>query len=196
MEKLLVFALLHEAAATIDRLKAKQTDSNLYTFDGGEIVICGLGIHAAQSSVSEHIHKCDEVWNLGLAGALTEELPLTTLVAIGRVTKYVPVQDLDSHSQNLMEEHLIPFELGGEYSLTTSDFPIHTKEHRPPKCHLVDMEGYGIAFAARHLGKKCRMWKIVSDFASPGGVQLIKQNREYYSKLLAKKVEDESSRYS
>ncbi len=187
MERLLVFALDHEAAETIKILKAEQVGAKLYAFEGGKILISGLGIHVAQSAVSDHIDECKEVWNLGLAGALID-IPLGSIVEIGRVTKYVGGKNLNAHAIGLMSEHLPPFELGGEYNLITSDFPIHSKEHRPEGCHLVDMEGYGIAFAASHFGKKCRMWKIVSDFASPGGVELIKKHRTHYSKLLAQKV--------
>jgi len=187
MERLVVFALDHEAAETIRILKAEKIGVGLFAFNGGKILISGLGIHVAQSAVSDHIHGCDEVWNLGLAGALVD-IPLGTIVEIGLVTKYVAAENLDAHALGLVNEHLPPFDLGGKYNLMTSDFPIHSKEHRPEGCHLVDMEGYGIAFAADHFGKKCRMWKIVSDFASPGGVELIKKHRAHYSKLLAEKV--------
>ena len=191
---LLVFAYYLEAADTIKRVNAQKIAPNLYTFPEGEILLTGLGIHAAQAAISKYSVEHDEIWNLGFAGAL-QEFPLFELVSIGQITKYVPVT-LDEHSQTQMEEHLVPQNLEGDYNLLTSDFPIHDEKFRHKNCHLVDMEGYGIAYAANYLGKKCRMWKIVSDFARPGGPQLIRENLSELSKLLADKVEDESYRHA
>ena len=191
---LLVFAYYLEAVDTIKRVNAQKIAPNLYTFPGGKILLTGLGIHAAQAAISKYSVEHDEIWNFGFAGAL-QEFPLFELVSIGQITKYVPVT-LDEHSQTQMEEHLVPQNLEGDYNLLTSDFPIHDEKFRHKNCHLVDMEGYGIAYAANYLGKKCRMWKIVSDFARPGGPQLIRENLSELSKLLADKVEDESYRHA
>ena len=53
---------------------------------------------------------------------------------------------------------------------------------------LVDMEGYGVAFAAAALGKKCRMWKIISDFTSPEGRDLIRKHKKELSEKIAEKI--------
>jgi nucleoside phosphorylase len=82
---------------------------------------------------------------------------------------------------------------GNQAKLISSDFPIHDVEHRTylaQKWDLVDMEGYGIAFACSYLGKKCRMWKIVSDFASPGGRELIRKHKPSLSARLAQVLEE------
>lgn len=193
MERLLLFALLHEAEETIKRLQARAVSKSCYLYDSGKIVLTGLGSYAAMSAV--FTHPSNEIWNLGLAGALAEDLPIGEVATIGHVEKYVPHAALDEHAQNLMYSHLLPIRLEGTYRLATSDFPIHAKEHRP-NCELVDMEGYGIAYAAKCLKRPCRIWKVISDFAGPGGPALILKHKKELSKRLADLVEDESSCYS
>jgi nucleoside phosphorylase len=72
--------------------------------------------------------------------------------------------------------------------LISSDFPIHDETLRKnlgTEWDLVDMEGYGVAFAAHALGKKCRIWKIISDFALTGGRSLIRKNKTLLSEKIA-----------
>ncbi|MCH9610568.1 MAG: Futalosine hydrolase [Chlamydiales bacterium] len=193
MKRLLACAVYHEVEETIHRFDAKKIGDNLFTYSGGAIVVTGMGVHNAQAAVSEHLGGYDEVWNFGLAGGLDGSLPWCEVVEIGKVVKYVPIEDLDEHSKKIMDEHLQPIELSGKETLMTSDFPIHSKRHRQEGCHLVDMEGYGVAFAAKHLNRPCRMWKIVSDFCSEDGVAMIHNNKKKYSTLLADLIENESN---
>ncbi len=159
-------------------------------------------------TVAEYAQNIGEVWNLGLAGALDGGLPLGEIVEIKSVGKYISSGTLDPLSQECVRSaipHLdldlgfpynggesLPFSLsapGGR--LISSDFPIHDAQHREylsKTWDLVDMEGYGIAYAACYLGKKCRMWKIVSDFASPGGRELIRKNKARLSERIAEKI--------
>ncbi|MCP5469982.1 MAG: hypothetical protein H7A36_05705 [Chlamydiales bacterium] len=194
MKRLLIFATLVEAKATIEALNAFPA-GDLYAFENGLIAICGIGIHQAQACTSRYAQECDEVWNLGFAGALSS-LPMHEIVSISKVGKYVPIIDLDPHSKEMMLNTLPTFELGGSVPLISSDFPIHSKIHRPENFALVDMEGYGIAFAANALQKPLRMWKIVSDFASPEGIALIKKHKTQLSQLLAQKVLDGIVKFS
>lgn len=199
--KLLVFAQSAEAAPTIHSLKAEpiKTETcfvwsegditSCYAFEQGWIVISGMGIHAAQMAVSTYAHKIDEVWNLGMAGALHGTLPIGEMCEIGTVEKYVPAGFLDPYSQECVQTIIPPLTLSQKKNrLISSDFPIHDSTHRSHLStlgDLVDMEGYGVAYAAHHLGKKCRMWKIISDFASPGGRELIRKNKAKISERIA-----------
>jgi nucleoside phosphorylase len=200
---LLVFAQLAEAQAVIQRTQATVVAGEVariwtegvlpcrYQFDRGWIVISGVGLHAAQMTVSKYAHLCDEVWNLGLAGHLRAASPIGEIMQIECIGKYIPLEEgeLDCGSQACVEFTLPHFSLeekGGK--LISSDFPIHDLTHRrrlEKEWDLVDMEGYGIAFAAAMLNKKCRMWKIVSDFASPGGRELIRKHKVELSEKIA-----------
>ena len=200
---LLVFAQVGEAKATIHHLNATAIDGEMahiwseghipccYRFERGWIVISNVGLHAAQMTVAKYAHNCDEVWNLGLAGSLRGKLPIGEILSIDTVGKYIPLADdaLDPRSKECLSFTLPHFVLeGAGGKLISSDFPIHDAAHRNhlgAQWDLVDMEGYGIAYACRALGKKCRMWKIISDFASPGGRELIRKHKEALSEKIA-----------
>jgi len=139
------------------------------------IVLCGMGI---QINLTSYIIEIDEVWNLGLAGSLRDG------PAIGTLLQIKTVGDSKQNPLHLDE---------GDSKLITSPIPIHDhtlRDHLAKEWDLVDMEGYGIAKSAHHLGKKCRMWKIISDFASPGGRELIRRNMARSSELLAEKIHE------
>lgn len=196
--KLIVFAQLAEAAATLHALKADSTESpNYYTFEHGLVVVSGMGVHAAGAAVFAHAHQADEVWNLGIAGALQDTLPIGEILTIETVGKYAPSGPLDPLSQEIVATTLPHFTLKcGKGKLISSDFPIYDKSHRShlgKKWEVVDMEGYGIAYAANYLGKKCRMWKIVSDFASPGGREELRKNKAHLSERIAEKIYESCS---
>ena len=203
--KLLIFAQLAEARPTIERLEARPSSHEKtviwsegvvhseYAFDGGWVVLSGMGIHAAQLAVSKYVSRVDEVWNLGLAGALSDALPEGSMQEIALVGKHLSLPPtIDTLSRECTEMSAPTFSVSTEgVRLISSDYPIHDKEIRSSLQNLwdlVDMEGYGIAYAAHHLGKRCLMWKIVSDFASEGGRALIRKNKEHYAELLAERV--------
>lgn len=174
-----------------------------YEFEGGWIVISSVGIHAAQMAVAQYALAVDEVWNIGMAGALRDGLPIGETLEIQTVGKYIPSGELDPYSLECVRTTVPCLSFStGTGKLVSSDFPVHDSGHRirlGEMWDLVDMEGYGIAYAARHLGKKCRMWKIISDFASPGGRDLIRKNRVHLSERIAEKIYEafhESSPYS
>jgi adenosylhomocysteine nucleosidase len=202
----MIFAQLAEAKALIDQTGALPVEgekarvwsegemSCLYGFERGWIAISGVGLHAAQMAVAKYAHLGSEIWNLGLAGSLRGSLPVGECLSIESVGKYLPLEEeaLDAYSQECVAFTLPTFFLGtGSSALISSDFPIHDAGHRArlgKTWDLVDMEGYGIAFAAQVLKKKCRIWKIVSDFASPGGRELIRKHKSMLSEQMAQKV--------
>ena len=193
MERLLLFALHLEALPTLEALQAQLYSKDHYRFSGGHLVISGVGSYAAQLAVTRLAPQVEEIWNLGFAGAIDDQLQIGTVEEIGIVKKHLPLPRLDATSLQITEAHLPQIDLGGEVCLATSDFPIHDSNLQPQGAHLVDMEGYGIAYAANALGKRCRMWKIVSDFASKGGREMIRREAKALAEKLAQRVMDESS---
>lgn len=203
---LIVFAQAAEAEATLRRLHAEPVEGEtihvwsegeipcLYRFERGHIAISNLGLHAAQMSVARYSQGCDEVWNLGLAGALNDRLPIGSLFSIGMVGKYIPafLDSFDPLTQECVAFTLPHFNLEQHAEcLISSDFPVHHLEYRTSlaqKWDLVDMEGYGVAYASQYLKKKCRIWKIVSDFASPGGRELIRKHKAQLSDQMAESI--------
>lgn len=200
--KLLLFAQYSEAEATINLLKAKAQPNSqkqiwsegiiptLYTYDDGMIVITDVGLYPAAAAVANYGPQCTEIWNLGLAGTLDDTLEIGALLPIHRIGKYIPI---DNRHRTMPTD----LKLGDEGpSLVSSEFPVHEYVHRnrlAAHYDLVDMEGYAIAYMAQSLGIKCQMWKIVSDFASPGGRELIAKNKSKLSQKLAEHIIESST---
>ncbi len=210
--KLILFAQTSEAEATIEQLGATPIPGHkaeiwsegvvptLYRYEDGVIAITNIGLHSAAAAVAKYSAACSEIWNIGFAGALKGGLDIACIVPIRHVGKYVPLDDheLDLQSHDCLKQILPDISLqDATHSLISSDFPIHNKLHRDrlaPNYDLVDMEGYAIAHLAKELGKKCYMWKIVSDFATPGGRELIRKNKRKLSEEIARHIINESSR--
>lgn len=179
--KLFITATINEAQAVIKKFNAKASSENVYSFNQGVIVISGMGSLSSLKAVLEHGKNATEIYNLGLAGSLNGNLELGQIVEVACVDKYIPFDDP-------IAKKAFPT-LGGQgLKLVTSDFPLHDAAIRKKWAEawdLVDMEGYGVAFGAKELGKKYRLIKIISDFASENGRTLINQNIEKNAELLA-----------
>lgn len=194
---LLAFATLKEAAPSLELLgAAPSADTSLYLFEGGGLLITGMGALAAAAAVSRYIQDFDSVWNLGVAGALSKTLLLGEMVEVGSTAKWSGVLSLPPHALSLFEAaHPI---LGkGNPRLLTSDYPIHYQElgkTLSQQADLLDMEGYGVAIAAEQANKTWRITKRISDLCSEGGAQLIQQELPKAARELADKVAIRSER--
>ncbi|MBS0621900.1 MAG: hypothetical protein JSR80_02945 [Verrucomicrobia bacterium] len=158
---LIAFAHPLEARPTIELLDAKPCAPHFFTFPQGFIQITGMGVGARTKT--EGIR---EIWNLGLAGALSNELSIGQICPIRQVC---------------LEEHP-PLILGTKgYTLLTSPVPLWGQ--RPSlSADLVDMEGYSIVQKAQ--GIPCKLWKIVSDYAeTKGSAELRKRLPDLAQKL-------------
>lgn len=149
-----------------------------------------MGGAAAQFTLHQFLstQPVEEVWNLGFAGTLHQE-EVGKIHSIKSVAKYLPSSP--PGDSPFREEVFPSFSLcpqGGK-QLFSVDLPVHNLAQREAlqQCggDLVDMEGYNIAYTALRLGKTCRLWKIVSDGAAPGGGAQIQKEKSRLSKLLA-----------
>jgi len=173
--KLLTFATLLEAAPLLDQLNAKESEG-LFTFDGGWILITGMGPYHTLSSLLTFPHSYDTIWNFGYAGSfgahtMGEILPIASVEALSTTP--------DFYSPFLLREE--------GAALLSADSPLHdpSLHHDYPHTDLVDMEGYATVHAAGLLGKKVKMWKIVSDRVSSTSSKQIKERAAELSQLLA-----------
>lgn len=181
--KIFIFATPNEAQATIKKLNSKMIEEHVYKSGSDLIIISGIGSLAALRAVLKYGIAADEIINLGIAGSLNPNLDLGHITEISAVDKFLP------HMDPVASKAFPPLSIQTQgLKLLTSDFPIHENELRKklsPNWDLIDMEGYGIAYGALALGKKFRLVKIVSDFASENGRDLILKNIEKNSMRLA-----------
>lgn len=170
---LIAFATKKEALPTLSAFKAVAENEQLYRFDQGQIVITGMGSLAAISGIA-HL-PFDELLNVGFAASLKGEA-VGTIVPVGQVAK-LPFLPEGAYSQRFFEAVHPMITLGEGKRLMTADFPVHHKALKERlEADLIDMEGYGLAFLCRKMGKKATMWKIISDFAEEGGQALIERS--------------------
>lgn len=141
-----------------------------YVPDGFDVVVTGIGKTAAATATTRALAALADptevvVVNIGTAGALRDGLtglhePATVLnhdinAAAIRALGYDPEERLD-------------LGVGDETVLASGDVFVTDPEVRARlagAAHLVDMEGYAVAYAARHFGVPVRLVKHVSDNA-------------------------------
>ena len=202
MKKLIIFAHYGEARALIEKTQARICGEDtidiwveerkpcLYQISEGWIALCGVGIHAAQMAVAKYSHLADIIWNLGICGSLKSHFPVGELFEVQTVGKYIPLaHDLDARSKECLVKTLPNFNCAASGAkLISSDFPVFHELHREAlkqEWDLVDMEGYGIAYAAAQLQKPVSLWKLVSDFAKQEERASIQQKKALLSEQLA-----------
>ncbi|MBJ7449055.1 MAG: hypothetical protein JHC93_01695 [Parachlamydiales bacterium] len=186
--KLLTFSTELEAKSTIDIFKAQSLNHNLYEFDSGHLLITGIGTYNAMSALLKQLHQntYQYIWNLGIAGSFKNSI----------LGELLPIQSIDKNiSHPLQTDHSLDFAKtahptlcikDGGAKLLTSDFPIHWKDQCLSDYDCVDMEGYGIAHAAKVAGIPLQMDKFISDFTNEEGPQMIREKMEYLSQCMAK----------
>ena len=138
------------------------------------LVITGLGKTAAAVATTRALVAYDDlagltVLNVGTAGALRPGL--TGIFEPGVVLNH----DLSADVIRLLgydpQERLVVG--GSEVVLATGDVFVSDRVVRDAlaeRAHLVDMEGYAVAYAARQAGVPVRLVKHVSDAADDGAL--------------------------
>ncbi|MDF2549067.1 MAG: nucleoside phosphorylase [Chlamydiales bacterium] len=196
MKKLLIaFASSWEAERSLQLFGcALEEGKELYSIPSGHIVITGYGCLQASSQVSRYAHLADEIWNLGIAGAFHASLEEMQIQAISHCSLNLSFPAaLDAHSIALSQKVFPAISLSQEGArLVSSHYPVYEPSTRLAlslSADLVDMEGYGVASAAALLKKPCRLWKLVSDQASPEDWLKIFQNKRHLSLKIAQHLE-------
>ena len=190
---LIVFATELEAEGSIEALGAKPSLEGLFSFDGGQIAVSGMGVIRAAIAVAKYGVQAQQVWNVGLAGALSPRYQLGQWATIGSVRKCLTLAEgISDHALSVGNSCFDEIVVGhGSARLISVDFPIYSgqqKEKLQSVADLVDMEGYGVAQAAKALDKPCSMWKMISDMADAKGLQSLRENREALSNAVAEQL--------
>jgi adenosylhomocysteine nucleosidase len=143
--------------------------------DRHTILVTGVGKVRAATATTWAVltHRPSLVLNVGTAGALRPaEVGIGVVHEIGTVLQH----DLNGQAIAAITGHdpAPPIELGpGPVVLATGDRFIAEPAQRDriaAHAHLVDMEGYAVAAAARGLGVRVRLAKTISDDAGHGAL--------------------------
>ena len=174
MKWLLIFATAREAAATIRALSAVRTADNRYSFSGGALLLCGMGLEASARSAALAPAEGFRWMNVGVAGSLDSRLSVGTFQSVGSVGL------LGGKDPILIDPQ-------GEALLLSSPTPIHAPPKGVQKA-LIDMEGYSLAQAALERKVPLMVRKVVSDYCSPTSSADILANIDWLSKCMAEEI--------
>lgn len=179
---LITFAHWPEARAFFDHFSPTRHPKYdwAYEFSGGIIIITGEGIHEALSKTVLSLGlypQINEIYNFGVAGSLSDSLPLHDIKEVRTVYGF--------DSKPLFKS----FTLQGDTDLVTSGERVLTQQAVAPlktMGKLVDRELWGMAFAAKEARLPLRAFKYISDMAGEiGACEIVKELAELASlKLL------------
>ncbi len=175
-----------EAGPFIKAFKMREIEDRPFMVYGSDemiLVISGIGKANASMATAYICAKFDPEWilNLGAAGATRESWELGSIYHIEKViepdrphpasgTPYVQTTDILPDFQKAV--------------LATQDKPVERPEdfqHVAPLADLVDMEGASVVQASKMFGKRCLLFKFVSDTpAHAGKGELIIEHMRYY----------------
>lgn len=137
------------------------------------LVLTGIGKTAAAAAVTRALAErpdVTEVVNLGTAGALRPGL--TGLYLPGTVLNHdISAVALRALGLDPMDSLTVPG--GDDVVLASGDTFVSdpaVRDHLAERAHLVDMEGYAVAWACRGYGVPVRLVKHVSDNADDGAM--------------------------
>ena len=142
---------------------------------GTDLLVTGIGKVAAASAVAARLAgspgRYSEVVDIGSAGALRDGL--SGLYVPSRVLNH----DISAAALERMgyaTEDTLALEGGDGTVLATGDLFVADPAVRSRlalRVHLVDMEGFAVAWACRRAGVACRLVKHVSDDADTSSMQ-------------------------
>ncbi len=194
-----LFATKTEASPFLDSIRASITQEEPFLlFKSSEcskvspcvVIISGIGKVSAAAATVELIlkHKVKTIINVGICGALNDNLP-STLGGVYRISSAVEGdRSLDLKSYVKVFECFPFFTDLKEAILVTCDKSVFDDGLR---CNLsriadlVDMEGAAVVRIANMYNVKCDIIKGVSDLANTGGIKVMKSNVKRVSLALA-----------
>jgi adenosylhomocysteine nucleosidase len=142
---------------------------------GLPLLVTGLGKTAAAVATAEELARRDAgrvlVVNIGTAGALHDHLDGVHVpgVVMNHDINAEAIRALGYDPQERLE-----LDGGGETVLATGDVFVNDPAVRVSlarRAHLVDMEGYAVAYACRSAGSAVRLVKHVSDNADASAME-------------------------
>ncbi len=160
------------------------------------VLISGMGPMATLHSLYTFPYTISKIWNLGIAGALNKELIKEEVYEVKEVGKLSPTSHETSDHGIHVFNQLYPklhctTDCTASYRLITTDYPLYhdlVKSSLRHSWDLVDMEAYAFASFAKKHKLPLRIWKGVSDGASPSGEFSIVDTLPKTSKKLAEKI--------
>lgn len=164
--KLILFATAVEAKASLELSKSSY----------GKIIITGMGSLNAYHAILRHQRGVDGIINIGFAGAFDLSLPLGSLHEVSLVEK----REFASH----------PLTSSGK-RLLSSDRPLRSnaaREKYASRYDLVDMEGFGVALAAKRLQLPVTLIKCVTDHVSDEPPVALRERALFFSKVLSERL--------
>ena len=166
MKPLLVFAHRGEARHFLGpSIRAHpEWGGNLYEGEDYFLLICGEGSLDASlyttAILSRYGENISSVINLGIAGALGEDVPLGHIVS---------PRSLYAHDGQEMQFTSFQNDRDSSLDLITTSSRVLTQKSREYLGQfgdLVDREAWGIFYACQKLKRPCRIFKLVADKAS------------------------------
>jgi adenosylhomocysteine nucleosidase len=196
MPLLISFSTINEAKSLLGSIENKQVDAITYKCKFGYILISGMGPTATLHSLYQFPYAVDEIWNLGIAGALNSSLKSGDLYEVNQVGKLAPTEKETSIHGIYVFNQLHPHftcetKITPSYKLISSDYPLFHENVKNAIQHewdLVDMEGYALASFANEKKVPLKIWKGVSDLASSNGEFAIVDLLPKVSNKLAEQV--------
>ncbi|MBN4067409.1 hypothetical protein JYU14_04930 [Simkania negevensis] len=189
LHTLFVFATIDEAAPTIQALQGKESiPGELWWCKRGKILVTGMGSVQAATQVIRHLNNSNQIINAGIAAAL-KPYQIGDIFTVGDIGKQIDLTTLNTSSHQLVKKvfPILTTQSAGA-RLLTIDFPLHNKALKQQlalQWDLVDMEGYGIATAAKAANVPLSIVKAVSDFAQEESKALIQQQIHTLAQQLA-----------
>lgn len=174
-KRLIYFATEQESESTLQMFHAeKLADQRLYACSQGYVLIGGMGILATACAIAGVKEEWDEVWNFGIAATLSERYPVQTRVIARSAQRasWLP-HGLEQRSKEWYQQLFPVINVQEEgVRLVSSDYPVHQPHlalDLSTYADILDMEGYGVAFAARQLNRPCFIGKWVTDSVTQEG---------------------------
>lgn len=187
--QLLTFAHRGEARSFLDQLDLTQVQNNtLYQFNKGFLLITGEGLFETLNAVSKVIAthpEIKEIINLGVAGALDENLSKNEVVKVRTV--YLELEEkAQFHSFSLSKNNSAYTEVDCLTS-TRRVLDKNSAQKLLPFASVVDRELWAICRAVKQEKIPITSLKVISDIPAQEQTQIcqvVKEQAEHFSSLL------------
>lgn len=184
--QLITMAYLGEAQGVIEFFQLKKISEYLFEGQNFDLVLTGEGPFEANTVTSWALGRKSytEIINIGIAGSLSEELNVGSLVPI-RMHYLVTHGAPQFKSFKSLEE--------GYDCVTSFERILTSSEAQKLKGlgSVVDREAWGVAQAAKLQKTPLRTYKLISDMAGTiGACEIVKEKKEEWAKLILEHLQN------